>query len=148
VTAATAAREAGFAGSDQRAYAEAEPGQDPLFNVFDFLFRKTTQSVPLYQQQAFRRGQTRARQGASPGMTLILAFGPSATCLDRGPLEQAYGLLAAFVDGLLAGRGARQRGRRFGRLPIPFVPSLPGCLCAPGPVRIFPWIPGYDRWLE
>jgi len=111
--AATAAREAGLRGLmvDPEAYAEEEPGTEiPRFNVFDFRLRRTGEEFPAYRGQAFHRGQAigRAVVSAYPDITLILAFGPGATCFGRGPLpERIYGLLGAFVDGLLAGAGGQ-----------------------------------------
>jgi hypothetical protein len=112
-TAATATREAGLRGLlvDPEAYATPEPGSEiPRFNVFDFRLRRTANEFPAYRQQAFRRGQAVAQAVTAvyPGITLFLAFGPSATCLGRGaPPERTYGLLAAFVDGLLGGAAGR-----------------------------------------
>jgi hypothetical protein len=52
----------------------------------------------------------RAVTAVYPGIVLLLAFGPGATCLDPAPEEeQVYGLLAPFVDGLLAGAAGRAR---------------------------------------
>ncbi|MBI2000155.1 MAG: hypothetical protein HYS69_03010 [candidate division NC10 bacterium] len=113
VTAAAAAREAGLRGLllDPEAYADPEPGSRiPRFNVFDFRRRRTTQEFPVYRQEAFHRGRAvgRAVTEAYPGITLLLAFGPSASCLGRDPQpERTYGLLGSFVDGLLAGAGGR-----------------------------------------
>ncbi len=112
-TAAAAAREAGLRGLmvDPEAYAEVTPETEiPRYNVFDFRLHRTSEDFPAYRRQAFLRGQGvgRAAVSAYPGITLILAFGPSATCLERGPLpERTYGLLGAFVDGLLAGVGGQ-----------------------------------------
>jgi len=156
--AATAAREAGLRGLmlDPEAYAGEEPGTKiPGVNVFDFRLRRTTQEFPAYRRQAFQRGQAigRAAVTAYPGITLILAFGPSATCLGQGPLpERTYGLLGAFVDGLLAGAGWRAtviEGFEF---------SYPYRSCdrfqkayaeLRGPCRDLSLEPArYDRWLE
>ena len=107
--AAAAARETGLRGLmvDPEAYAEVQPGSEtPRFNVFDFRLRRTTREFAAYQQMALHRGRQvgQAVVTAYPGITLMLAFGPSATCLGRGPLaERTYSLLGAFVDGLLAG---------------------------------------------
>ena len=107
--AAAAAREAGLRGLmvDPEAYAEARPGSDtPRFNVFDFRLRQTTNEFAAYQRMALRRGQQvgQAVTAAYPGITVMLAFGPGATCLEGGALPaRTYSLLAAFVDGLLAG---------------------------------------------
>lgn len=156
--AARAAREAGLRGLmvDPEAYAEAEPGTElPRFNVFDFRLRRTTEEFAAYRWQAFRRGQSvgRAAVSAYPGITLILAFGPSATCLGRGPLpERLYGLLGAFVDGLLAGVGGQAT------VVDGFELSYPYRSCdrfqsayanLRGPCRDLSLDPAkYDRWLE
>ncbi|HEX9897620.1 MAG TPA: hypothetical protein VGC81_00245 [Candidatus Methylomirabilis sp.] len=110
---AAAAQAARFRGLmvDPEAYATVNPEtQRPRFNVFDFRLRRTPQGLSAYRRQAFARGEVvgRAVTAAYPGITLLLAFGPGATCLHRAPEEeQVYGLLAAFVDGLLAGTGGR-----------------------------------------
>lgn len=156
--AAAAAREAGLRGLmvDPEAYAEEEPGTEiPRFNVFDFRLRRTTEEFPAYRQQAFRRGQAigLAAISAYPGITLILAFGPSATCLGQGSLpERTYGLLGAFVDGLLAGAGGRAT------VVEGFESSYPYRSCdrfqkayaqLRGPCRDLSLDPAkYDRWLE
>lgn len=112
-TVATVAREAGLRGLlvDPEAYAAPDSEtQQPRFNAFDFRLRRTAQSLSAYRRQAFARGEAvgRAVTAIYPGITLLLAFGPGATCLDRAPEgEQVYGLLAAFVDGLLAGAGGQ-----------------------------------------
>ncbi len=111
--AAAASRETGRRGLmvDPEAYAEEDLGtQIPRFNVFDFRLRRTAEEFPGYRREAYLRGQAigRAAVSAYPGITLILAFGPSATCLGRGALpEQRYSLLGAFADGLLAGAGGQ-----------------------------------------
>jgi hypothetical protein len=112
-TASDVARDTGLRGLlvDPEAYAMPEPGaKDPRFNVFDFRLRRMARDFPAYREQAFRRGQAVGRvvTAAYPGIALLLAFGPSATCLrDDAPAEKPYGLLGAFVDGLLAGAGGR-----------------------------------------
>jgi hypothetical protein len=114
-TVAAAAREAGLRGLmvDPEAYATPDPKiQPPRFNVFDARLRQTDQGFSTYRRQAFARGEAvgRAVTDAYPGIVLLLAFGPGATCLDPAPEEeQAYGLLAPFVDGLLAGAAGRAR---------------------------------------
>ena len=114
-TVAAAAREAGLRGLmvDPEAYSTPDPKtQPPRFNVFDVRLRQTDQGFSTYQRQAFARGEAigRAVTAAYPGIVLLLAFGPGATCLDREPEEeQVYGLLAPFVDGLLAGTAGQAR---------------------------------------
>jgi hypothetical protein len=108
-TAAAAAREAGLRGLmvDPEAYSTPDPkAQPPRFNVFDARLRQRDQGFATYQRQAFARGEAvgRAVSAVYPGIVLLLAFGPGATCLDHAPEEeQVYALLAPFVDGLLAG---------------------------------------------
>lgn len=157
-TAAWAAREAGLRGLmvDPEAYAQPEPGtRIPRFNVFDFRLRQTTRDFPAYRRQAFRRGRSvgRAAVSAYPGITLILAFGPSATCLERGPLpERTYSLLGAFVDGLLAGVGGQATVVEGFELSY----SYRSCdrfqsayASLRGPCRDLSLDPArYDRWLE
>lgn len=156
--AAAAARQAGLRGFmlDPEAYAEPEPGAEiPRFNVFDFRLRATDRDFSAYRQQAFRRGQAvgRAAVSAYPGITLIFAFGPGATCLGRGPLpERTYGLLGAFVDGVLAGVAGQAT------VVEGFEPSYPYRSCdrfqeayasLRGPCRDLSLDRAkYDRWLE
>ena len=158
VTAAAAAREAGLRGLllDPEAYADPEPGSRiPRFNVFDFRRRRTAQEFPVYRQQAYTRGQAvgRAVTETYPGITLLLAFGPSASCLGRDPQpERIYGLLGSFVDGLLAGAGGR------GTVVEGFEFSYPYRSCdrfqeaytsLRGPCRELSLDPRrYDQWLE
>jgi hypothetical protein len=114
-TVAAAAREAGLRGLmvDPEAYSTPDPKvQPPRFNVFDFRLRRTDHGFSVYRRQAFARGEAvgRAVTADYPGIVLLLAFGPGATCLDPAPEEeQEYGLLAPFVDGLLAGTAGRAR---------------------------------------
>ena len=157
-TAATAAREAGLRGLmvDPEAYAEEQPGTKiPRFNVFDFRLRRTIEEFSGYRRQAFLRGQAlgRAAISAYPGITLILAFGPSATCLGRGPLwERAYGLLGALVDGLLAGVGGQARVIEGFELSYPYRSCdrfQEAYASLRGPCRDLSLDPGrYNRWLE
>lgn len=158
VTAAAAARDAALRGLvlDPEAYADPGPGSRiPRFNVFDFRLRRTMQEFPVYRQQAFDRGRAvgRAVTEAYPGITLLLAFGPSASCLGREPQpERTYGLLGSFVDGLLAGAGGR------GTVVEGFEFSYPYRSCdrfqeaytsLRGPCRDLSLDPAkYDRWLE
>ena len=158
VTAAAAAREAGLRGLllDPEAYADPELGSRiPRFNVFDFRRRRTAQEFPVYRQQAYTRGQAvgRAVTETYPGITLLLAFGPSASCLGRDPQpERIYGLLGSFVDGLLAGAGGR------GTVVEGFEFSYPYRSCdrfqeaytsLRGPCRELSLDPRrYDQWLE
>jgi hypothetical protein len=156
--AARAAREAGLRGLmvDPEAYAEAEPGTEtPRFNVFDFRLRRTTEEFPAYRRQAFHRGQAigRAAVSAYPGITLILAFGPGATCLGRGPLpERRYGLLSAFVDGLLAGAGGQATVVEGFELSYPYRSCdrfQEAYAQLRGPCRDLSLDPAkYDRWLD
>jgi len=114
-TVAAAAREAGLRGLmvDPEAYSTPDPRvQPPQFNVFDVRLRQTDQGFSTYRRQAFARGEAvgRAVTAVYPGIVLLRAFGPGATCLDPAPEEeQMYGLLAPFVDGLLAGAAGRAR---------------------------------------
>lgn len=156
--AAAAAREAGLRGFmvDPEAYAEPEPGTEiPRFNVFDFRLRRTSREFPAYRQQAFHRGQAvgRAAVSAYPGITLILAFGPSATCLGRGSLpERTYGLLGAFVDGLLAETGGQASVVEGFELAYPYRSCdrfQEAYAYLRGPCRDLSQDPArYDRWLE
>ena len=156
--AAGAAREAGLRGLmvDPEAYAEEEPGTEiPRFNVFDFRLRRTTEEFPAYRRQAFHRGQAIGRAAVSsyPDLTLILAFGPSATCLGRGPLpERIYGLLGAFVDGLLAGAGGQATVVEGFELSYPYRSCdrfQEAYAQLRGPCRDLSLDPAkYDRWLE
>lgn len=116
-SAAGAAWEADLAGLllDPEAYSDPDPGTGrPRYNVFDYSRRGLAdRSFVDYQQEAFRRGfnAVRAVWGAHPEITLLLAFGVSAPCLlEDGELStRAYGLLPAFVDGMLAARPGRMR---------------------------------------
>jgi len=157
-TAAAAAREAGLRGFmvDPEAYADPEPGTEiPRFNVFDFRLRRTSREFPAYRQQAFHRGQAVGRAAASayPGITLIFAFGPGATCLGRGSLpERVYGLLGAFVDGVLVGAGGQATVVEGFELAYPYR-SCDRFQWAyaylRGPCRDLSLEPTrYDRWLE
>jgi hypothetical protein len=157
-TAAAAAREAGLRGLmvDPEAYAAPVPEtQQPRFNVFDFRLRRTSQDFPAYRRQALGRGEAvgRAVSIAYPGITLLLAFGPGATCLDRSPEEeQVYGLLAAFVDGLLAGAGAQAtvvEGSEFAYSYRSCDEFQKGYAMLRGPCRQRSLDPAkFDRWLE
>jgi hypothetical protein len=156
--AAAAAREAGLGGFmlDPEAYADPEPGTEiPRFNVFDFRLRRTPREFPAYRQQAFRRGQAtgRAAAAAYPGITLIFAFGPGATCLGRGILsERFYGLLGAFVDGVLAGAAGQATVVEGFELSYPYRscdPFQAAYANLRGPCRDLSLDPArYDRWLE
>jgi hypothetical protein len=157
-TAARAAREAGLRGLmvDPEAYAQEKPGTEmPRFNVFDFRLHRTTEEFPGYRRQAFLRGRAigRAAVTAYPGITLILAFGPSATCLGRGPLpERTYGLLGAFVDGLLAGVGGQARVVEGFEFSYPYRSChrfQEAYTSLRGPCRELSLDPArYNRWLE
>ena len=157
-TAAAAARDAGLRGLmvDPEAYAEVNPGTDiPRFNVFDFRLRRTIEEFSGYRRQAFLRGQAMGRAGISeyPGITLIMAFGPGATCFGRGPLqERTYSLLGAFVDGLLAGGGGQARVVEGFELSYPYRTCdrfQKAYAFLRGPCRDLSLDPGrYNVWLE
>ena len=117
VAAAQAAREADLAGLllDPEAYSDPDPGTGRArYNVFDYA-RRAPPDRPFsaYREEAFRRGVAvvQALRGAHPEITLLLAFGYSGPCLwEEGDLSgRAYGLLPAFVDGMLAARPSRMR---------------------------------------
>ncbi len=156
--AAATARAAGLRGlvMDPEAYAEPEPGTPaPRVNVFDFRRRQTAQEFPAYRLQAFRRGQAvgRAVTAAYPDIALLLAFGPSATCRERGAdPEKTYGLLAAFVDGLLAGVGGRATVIEGSEFTYPYRSChrfQEAYAFLRGPCRAASLDPAkYDRWLE
>ena len=156
--AAAAAREAGLRGFmlDPEAYAEAEPGAEiPRFNVFDFRLRRTDRDFSAYRREALRRGQAvgHAAVSAYPGITLIFAFGPGATCLGRGPLpERTYGLLGAFVDGVLAGAAGEATVVEGFELSYPYRSCdrfQEAYASLRGPCRDLSLDPAkYDRWLE
>lgn len=117
VAAARAAWEADLAGLllDPEAYSEPDPGAGrPRYNVFDYTRRALAdRPFAAYREQAFRRGFAIAQAvgGAHPEITLLLAFGYSGPCLleDGEPSDRTYGLLPAFVDGMLAARPSRMR---------------------------------------
>jgi hypothetical protein len=117
VTAARIAWETDLAGLllDPEAYSDADPGTDrPRYNAFDYGRRaRAEESFAAYQQQAFRRGfaAVQAMGGANPEITLLLAFAYSWPCLleDGDVSGRAYGLLPAFVDGMLAARPGRMQ---------------------------------------
>lgn len=109
--AARIAREAGLAGLliDPEAYAPPEEGGDrPRFNAFDYTRRgRPEASFADYRAQAFRRGLAMAEAigAAHPGLVLFFAFAYTGSCLSTRPeAERAYGLLPAFVDGVLEGK--------------------------------------------
>ncbi|MCI0370051.1 MAG: hypothetical protein L0214_01405 [candidate division NC10 bacterium] len=117
VAAARAAREADLAGLllDPEAYSDPDPGTGRArYNVFDYT-RGALPDRPFaaYREEAFRRGfaVVQAVGGAHPEVTLLLAFAYSGPCLlEDGELSsRAYGLLPAFVDGMLAARPSRMR---------------------------------------
>ncbi|HEV8662220.1 MAG TPA: hypothetical protein VGT06_03620 [Candidatus Methylomirabilis sp.] len=117
VAAVRAAWQADLAGLllDPEAYSEPDPGTGGRrYNVFDYSRRGLSdRSFADYQQEAFRRGSAIAQAvgGVHPEITLLLAFAYSAPCLlEDGALSaRAYGLLPAFVDGMLAARPSRMR---------------------------------------
>jgi hypothetical protein len=117
VAAARAAWEADLAGLllDPEAYSDPDPGTGrPRYNVFDYTRRALAgRSLAAYREQAFRRGfaAVQAVGGAHPEITLLLAFAYSTPCLlEDGELSsRTYGLLPAFVDGMLAARPRRMR---------------------------------------
>ncbi len=157
-TAAAAARAAGLRGLviDPEAYAAPEPGtRAPQVNVFDFRRRRTAREFPAYRRQAFQRGQAvgQAVTAAYPDITLLLAFGPSATCRERGPEpEKTYGLLAGFVDGLLGGVGGRATVIEGSEFTYPYRSChrfQEAYAFLRGPCQASSLDPAkYDRWLE
>jgi hypothetical protein len=109
--AARAAREGGLRGLmiDPEAYADAGPSDGrPRFNVFDYA-RRTVRGAPFeaYRSAAFRRGRQAAvvLGNEAPHLVLLFAFAYSVPCSSTKPQdEQAYGLLPAFVDGILVAK--------------------------------------------
>jgi len=109
--AARAARETGLRGLmvDPEAYAELDPSDGrPRFNAFDYRRRAVREaSLEAYRSAAFRRGgQAAVALGdAAPNLVLLFAFAYSFPCSStKPPDERAYGLLPAFVDGILVAK--------------------------------------------
>ncbi|MGH7411498.1 MAG: hypothetical protein ACREJ6_10645 [Candidatus Methylomirabilis sp.] len=109
--AARIARDSGLRGFmvDPEAYAARDPEDGrPRFNVFDYRRRAVGGAgFEEYRSAAFQRGrQTASVLGATaPDLVLLFAFAYSFPCRSSLPEpEQPYGLLPAFVDGILAGK--------------------------------------------
>jgi len=109
--AARIARDGGLRGFmvDPEAYAAHDPEDGrPLFNVFDYDRRAVREaSFEIYRSAAFQRGgQAAAILGdTAPDLVLLFAFAYSFPCYSSKPQgEQAYGLLPAFVDGILVAK--------------------------------------------
>jgi hypothetical protein len=106
--AARVTREAGLRGFmvDPEAYAAGDPSDGrPQFNVFDYLRRADREaSFEVYRSAALHRGKQVAAvlADAAPDLVLLFAFAYSVPCSSTKPEEeQAYGLLPAFLDGIL-----------------------------------------------
>ena len=106
--AARIARDSGLRGFmvDPEAYAARDPEDGrPRFNVFDY-GRRAVREAPfeVYRSAALRRGRESAAVvgDAAPDLVLLFAFAYSFPCYSsRLREEQAYGLLPAFIDGVL-----------------------------------------------
>lgn len=94
---------------------DVEPYDAPLF---DFRKQKNPgeKSFSAYQDQARRRGQEvmESFQRGFPGLTVFLTFGYSISWeqMQNGPkplIDCQYGLLPAFLDGLVAGANGKTR---------------------------------------
>ncbi|MBF8298110.1 MAG: hypothetical protein HW395_767 [candidate division NC10 bacterium] len=105
------ARDGGLRGFmvDPEAYAARDPEDGrPRFNVFDYDRRAVREaSFGVYRSAALRRGRESAAilGDAAPDLVLLFAFAYSFPCYSSKPQgEQAYGLLPAFVDGILVAK--------------------------------------------
>lgn len=68
--------------------------------------KRTSKPFPEFAAKVRERGKELMRETNRifPGITVLFLFGPSVVALSPEPLEkQAYGLLPAFVDGMLLG---------------------------------------------
>jgi len=109
--AARITRDSGLRGLmvDPEAYAEPDllDGR-PRFNVFDYRRRALRDAdFEEYRSAAFRRGQQAAATlgDAAADLVLLFAFAYSFPCRSSLPeTEQPYGLLPAFVDGILVAK--------------------------------------------
>ncbi len=109
--AARIAREGSLRGFmiDPEGYAPADPlDGSPRFNSFDYRRRAVQKaSFEAYRSAAFQRGQQTAAVLAdlAPDLVLLFAFAYSFPCRSPKPeTERTYGLLPAFVDGILAAK--------------------------------------------
>jgi hypothetical protein len=109
--AARIARDGGLRGFmvDPEAYAARDPEDGrPRLNAFDYSRRAVREaSFEIYRSAAFQRGgQAAAILGdTAPDLVLLFAFAYSFPCYSSKPQgEQAYGLLPAFVDGILVAK--------------------------------------------
>jgi len=105
------ARDGGLRGFmvDPEAYAARDPEDGrPRFNVFDYDRRAVREaSFGVYRSAALRRGREFAAilGDAAPDLVLLFAFAYSFPCYSSKPEEeQAYGLLPAFIDGILTAK--------------------------------------------
>jgi hypothetical protein len=105
------ARDGGLRGFmvDPEAYAARDPEDGrPRFNVFDYDRRAVREaSFGVYRSAALRRGRESAAilGDAAPDLVLLFAFAYSFPCYSSKPEEeQAYGLLPAFIDGILTAK--------------------------------------------
>lgn len=92
---------------DPEAYGPADPlDGSPRFNAFDYRRRAVQEaSFQAYRSAAFRRGRQAAAilGNAAPDLVLLFAFAYSFPCRSPKPeTERTYGLLPAFVDGILS----------------------------------------------
>ena len=109
--AARIARDGGLRGFmvDPEAYAARDPEDGrPRLNAFDYSRRAVRgASFEIYRSAALQRGrQSAAILGdTAPVLVLLFAFAYSFPCYSSKPQgEQAYGLLPAFVDGILVAK--------------------------------------------
>lgn len=90
------------------AYPDSATSDRPRFNLFDYQRRAVREaSLEAYKAAAFRRGQqTAAILGeVAPDIVLLFAFAYSFPCASTRPEpERWYGLLPAFIDGILAAK--------------------------------------------
>ena len=105
------ARDGGLRGFmvDPEAYAARNPEDGrPRFNVFDYARRAVREaSFEVYRSAAVRRGRESAAilGDAAPDLVLLFAFAYSFPCYSSKPgEEQTYGLLPAFIDGILSAK--------------------------------------------
>lgn len=83
-------------------------GYVPRFNVFDYRRRAVREaSFGIYRSAAFKRGEQAAAilGDTAPDLVLLFAFAYSFSCGRTSPeSERVYGLLPAFIDGILVAK--------------------------------------------